>query len=303
MANVSFKTGTYAQYSALASKNADTLYFLDNGQLFKGAVSYSDQIVVVSALPDTLVAGKVYVNTTDKSVTYYDGTTSTVVVPATVDTIGDSTPDTDLANVKAIKDFVAAEIAKIPAQTDYTVIVDDSKTVVNGQKKIYTIKQGKTGSEVAVEKDIVIPDLKIEKLTTPTAGSVNTYEFTYGDNTAVKIEVPDFKDKVVSSGEVIVVDDTHPISGLTNGTYLKLVIANDDANPVYINTNSLVDVYTGKTETVGASVVVSDTNEISVTLSGAYVGTDNITDKAITKEKLEQDVQDSLSAMSWGVIG
>ena len=302
MANVKFLTGSYAQYVSLTQKSDDTIYFID-GQIFKGNVAYTDQVVVVSALPSTLVAGKVYVNTTDKSVTYYDGTTSTVVIPETVGTIGDATPDTDLANVKAIKDFVAAEIAKIPAQVDYTVIVDDSKTVANGQKKIYTIKQGKTGSEVAVEKDIVIPDLKIEKLTTPTAGSVNTYEFTYGDNTAVKIEVPDFKDKVVSSGEVIVVDDTHPISGLTNGTYLKLVIANDDANPVYINTNSLVDVYTGKTETVGASVVVSDTNEISVTLSGAYVGTDNITDKAITKEKLEQDVQDSLSAMSWGVIG
>ena len=189
MADVLFKSGTYAQYIGLAAKDDNTIYFIDNGQIYKGETSYTDQIVVVSALPDTLTAGKIYVNTTDKSVTYYDGATSTVVVPATVGTIGDSTPDTDLANVKAIKDFVAAEIAKIPAQVDYTVIVDDSKTVGNGQKKIYTIKQGEAGSEVAVEKDIVIPDLKIEKLTTPTTGSVNTYEFTYGDNTAVKIEV------------------------------------------------------------------------------------------------------------------
>ena len=120
MASVKFLSGTYAQYVSLTQKSDDTLYFVD-GQLFKGSVSYSDQIAVVSALPDTLVAGKVYVNTTDKSVTYYDGTTSTVVVPATVGTIGDSTPDTDLANVKAIKAFVAAEIAKIPAQIDYTV--------------------------------------------------------------------------------------------------------------------------------------------------------------------------------------
>lgn len=295
MANVLFKTGTYAQYSALAVKSDDTLYFVD-GQLFKGSVSYSDQIAVVSALPDTLVAGKVYVNTTDKSVTYYDGTTSTVVIPETVGTIGDATPDTNLANVKAIKDFVAAELAKIPAAVDYTVIVDDSKTVVDGQKKIYTIKQGKTGSEVAVEKDIVIPNLKIEKLTTPTTGSVNTYEFTYGDNTAVKIEVPDFKDKVVSSGEVIVVDDTHPISGLTNGTYLKLVIANDDANPVYINTNSLVDVYTGKTATDGVSVAISDTNEISATLVG----------KAVTEANLEDTLAKKIngldSALTWGTI-
>ena len=296
MANVKFLTGSYAQYVSLTQKSDDTLYFLSNGQLFKGEVSYSDQIAVVSALPDTLVAGKVYVNTTDKSVTYYDGTTSTVVVPATVSAIGDATPDTDLANVKAIKDFVAAEIAKIPAQVDYTVIVDDSKTVVNGQKKIYTIKQGKTGSEVAVEKDIVIPDLKIEKLTTPTTGSVNTYEFTYGDNTAVKIEVPDFKDKVVSSGEVIVVDDTHPISGLTNGTYLKLVIANDDANPVYINTNSLVDVYTGKTETVGVSVTISDTNEISATLVGKAVAEENLDDALATK------INDAVASYTWGSI-
>ena len=294
--NVKFLSGTYSQYTALGVKDNNTLYFLDNGQLFKGSVSYSDQIVVVSALPDTLVAGKVYVNTTDKSVTYYDGTTSTVVVPATVDTIGDSTPDTDLTNVKAIKDFVAAEIAKIPEQTDYTVIVDDAKTVVNGQKKIYTIKQGKTGSEVAVEKDIVIPDLKIEKLTTPTTGSVNTYEFTYGDNTAVKIEVPDFKDKVVSSGEVIVVDDTHPISGLTNGTYLKLVIANDDANPVYINTNSLVDVYTGKTATDGVSVSVSASNEISATLVGKAVTEANLEDTLATK------ITDAVDSYTWGTI-
>ena len=293
--NVKFLSGSYAQYSSLAVKDSNTLYFVD-GQLFKGDVSYTDQIVVVSALPDTLTAGKVYVNTTDKSVTYYDGTTSTAVIPATVGSIGDSTPDTDLANVKAIKDFVAAEIAKIPAQVDYTVIVDDSKTVVNGQKKIYTIKQGKTGSEVAVEKDIVIPDLKIEKLTTPTTGSVNTYEFTYGDNTAVKIEVPDFKDKVVSSGEVIVVDNTHPISGLTNGTYLKLVIANDDANPVYINTNSLVDVYTGKAVTDGVSVTISDTNEISATLVGKSVSEANLDDALATK------INDAVASYTWGSI-
>lgn len=113
--NVKFLSGTYAQYSTLAVKDANTLYFID-GQIFKGDVSYTDQIVVVASLPDTLVAGKVYVNSTDKSVTYYDGTASTVVVPATVGSISDSTPDTNLANVKAIKDFVAAQIAKIPRQ-------------------------------------------------------------------------------------------------------------------------------------------------------------------------------------------
>ena len=296
MASVKFLSGTYSQYTALGTYDPSTLYFISEGAIYKGNVNCTDQVIIVETLPQTLVGGKIYIEKDSGKVTYYDGTTSTVVIPETVGTIGDSTPDTDLANVKAIKDFVAAEIAKIPAQVDYTVIVDDSKTVVDGQKKIYTIKQGKTGSEVAVEKDIVIPDLKIEKLTTPTTGSVNTYEFTYGDNTAVKIEVPDFKDKVVSSGEVIVVDDAHPISGLTNGTYLKLVIANDDANPVYINTNSLVDVYTGKTATDGVSVSVSETNEISATLVGKSVTETNL-DDALAKK-----IADADDALTWGTI-
>ena len=292
MANVSFKTGSYSQYASLGVKDNNTLYFLDNGQLFKGSVSYSDQIAVVSALPDTLVTGKVYVNTTDKSVTYYDGTTSTVVVPATVGTIGDSTPDTDLANVKAIKDFVAAEIAKIPAQVDYTVTLVDEATS-DGELTKQTIKQGEVGSETEVGT-IVVPDLKMEVKGTPNTGYLKTYQFTYGTGSAFEIDIP--KDLVVKSGEVIVVDDTHPISGLTNGTYLKLVIANDDANPVYINTNSLVDVYTGKTVTDGVSVSVSASNEISATLVGKAVTQDNLDDT------LSQKIDDATDSYTWGTI-
>ena len=289
--NIRFITGTYAQYSALASKNADTLYFLSNGQLFKGSVSYSDQITVVSALPDTLVAGKVYVNTTDKSVTYYDGTTSTVVVPTTVGTIGDSTPDTDLANVKAIKDFVAAEIAKIPAQTDYTVTLVD-ETTADGELTKQTIKQGEAGSETEVGT-IVVPDLKMEVKGTPNTGYLKTYQFTYGTGSTFEIDIP--KDLVVESGEVIVVTDDAPVSGLTNGTYLKLVIVNQD-EPIYINTNSLVDVYTGKTATDGVSVSVSASNEISATLVGKAVTEDNLEDTLATK------INGLDSALTWNSI-
>ena len=291
MANVKFLSGTYAQYTALGVKDNNTLYFLDNGQLFKGSVSYSDQIAVVSALPDTLVAGKVYVNTTDKSVTYYDGTTSTVVVPATVGTIGDSTPDTDLANVKAIKDFVAAEIAKIPAQVDYTVTLVD-EAAGTGEKTKQTIKQGKSGSEKEVGT-IVVPDLKMEVKATPNDGYLKTYQFTYGTGSTFEVDIP--KDLVVTAGEVIVVSDDAPVTGLTNGTYLKLTIANQ-STPVYINTNSLVDVYTGKAVTDGVSVTISDTNEISATLVG----------KAVSEANLDDDLANKIngleSSLTWGSI-
>ena len=289
--NVKFLTGSYAQYVSLTQKSDDTLYFLDGGQLFKGDVSYSDQIVVVSALPETLVAGKVYVNTTDKSVTYYDGTTSTVVIPATVGSIGDSTPDTDLANVKAIKDFVAAEIAKIPAQVDYTVTITD-EIAGAGEKTKQTIKQGKTGSEKEIGT-IVVPDLKMEVKATPNDGYLKTYQFTYGTGSTFEVDIP--KDLVVESGEVIVVTDEHPVSSLTNGTYLKLVIVNQ-AEPIYIDVKDLCDVYTGKTVTDGVSVAISSTNEISATLAGKAVAEENLTDTLATK------INNVVESCTWGSI-
>lgn len=290
MANVKFLSGSYAQYSSLAVKDPNTLYFVD-GQLFKGDVSYSDQIVVVSALPDTLVAGKVYVNSTDKSVTYYDGTTSTVVVPATVGSIGDSTPDTDLANVKAIKDFVAAEIAKIPAQVDYTVTLTD-EIAGAGEKTKQTLKQG-VGDKEKTLGTIVIPDLVMAIKGTPNEGYLKTYQFTYGDGQAFEVDIP--KDLVVTSGEIIVVDDSHPVPSLTNGTYLKLTIANQ-TEPVYINVADLCDVYTGKTATDGVSVSVSASNEISATLVGKAVAEANLDDA------LAQKITDAEESYTWGTI-
>ena len=290
MANVKFLSGTYAQYSALPTKNANTLYFID-GQIFKGDVSYSDQIVVVAALPDTLIAGKVYVNTTDKSVTYYDGTTSTAIVPATVGAIGDSTPDTDLANVKAIKDFVAAQIAKIPAAIDYTVTLVDDAAGENELTK-QTIKQGKAGSEATIGS-IVVPNLKMEVKAAPNNGYLKTYQFTYGTGSAFEIDIP--KDLVVESGEVIVVADGSPVSGLTNGTYLKLVIANQ-TEPVYINVADLCDVYTGKAATDGVSVAISASNEISAALTGKAVAEANL-DDALAKK-----INDSVESYTWGTI-
>ena len=291
MANVSFRTGTYAQYSGLAVKDANTLYFISEGAIYKGNVNCTDQVVIVETLPQTLVGGKIYIEKDSGKVTYYDGTTSTVVIPETVGSIGDSTPDTDLANVKAIKDFVAAEIAKIPAQVDYTVTITD-ETVGTGEKTKQTIKQGKAGSEKEIGT-IVVPDLKMEVKAAPNDGYLKTYQFTYGTGSTFEIDIP--KDLVVTAGEIIVVNSSSPVSGLTDGTYLKLTIANQ-STPVYINTNSLVDVYTGKTVTDGVSIAVSSTNEISATLVGKAVSEANL------EETLAKKITDAEDSFTWGSI-
>lgn len=291
MANVSFKTGSYAQYTALGTYDPSTLYFISEGAIYKGNVNCTDQVVIVETLPQTLVGGKIYIEKDSGKVTYYDGTTSTVVVPATVGAIGDSTPDTDLANVKAIKDFVAAEIAKIPAQVDYTVTLVD-ETAGTGEKTKQTIKQGKSGSEKEVGT-IVVPDLKMEVKAAPNDGYLKTYQFTYGTGSTFEIDIP--KDLVVTAGEIIVVNSSSPVSGLTDGTYLKLTIANQ-TEPVYIDVKDLCDVYTGKTATDGVSIVVSASNEISATLVGKAVTEANLEDTLATK------ISDAVDSFTWNPI-
>lgn len=291
MAQISFKTGSYAQYTALGTYDPSTLYFISEGAIYKGNVNCTDQVVIVETLPQTLVGGKIYIEKDSGKVTYYDGTTSTVVIPETVGTIGDATPDTDLANVKAIKDFVAAEIAKIPAQVDYTVTITD-ETAGTGEKTKQTIKQGASGSEVEIGT-IVVPDLKMEVKAIPNDGYLKTYQFTYGTGSTFEVDIP--KDLVVESGEVITVTDGSPVSGLTNGTYLKLVIVNQ-TEPVYIDVKDLCDVYTGKTVTDGVSVTISDTNEISATLVGKAVSEANLDDA------LAQKIANLESSLTWGSI-
>ena len=293
MAQIFFKAGSYAQYTALGTYDPSTLYFISEGAIYKGNVNCTDQVVIVETLPQTLVGGKIYIEKDSGKVTYYDGTTSTVVVPATVDSIGDATPDADLANVKAIKDFVAAEIGKIPAAIDYTVTITD-ETAGTGEKTKQTIKQGKSGSEVEIGT-IVVPDLKMEVKATPNDGYLKTYQFTYGTGTTFEVDIP--KDLVVTQdgSEVIEVSDENPVEGLANGTYLKLVIQNND-NPVYINVADLCDVYTGKTVTDGVSVAVSDTNEISATLVGKAVSEANLDDALATK------INDAVASYTWGSI-
>lgn len=95
---------------------------------------------------------------------------------------------------------------------------------------------------------------------TTTEGYSKTYTFTQGGIEIGKIDIP--KDLVVKSGSVVKGNwndgvFTENVSG--SGTALKLVIANKEETPIYINTLDLVKDHTG-----GNGIAISDTNEISV---------------------------------------
>lgn len=95
---------------------------------------------------------------------------------------------------------------------------------------------------------------------TTTEGYSKTYTFTQGGIEIGKIDIP--KDLVVKSGSVVKGNwndgvFTENVSG--SGTALKLVIANKEETPIYINTLDLVKDHTG-----GNGIAISDTNVISV---------------------------------------
>lgn len=134
-------------------------------------------------------------------------------------------------------------------------------------------------------------------VTSPTnadTGYLKTYVISQGNVEKGRINIP--KDLVVTSGSCVKVANGKDKSDnsdveLANGTYLKLVIANQ-ANPVYIPASSLVDIYTGGSTAEISVSVDSDTNVITATI--VEISGSKLTDGTVTKTKLASGVQDSL---------
>lgn len=132
--------------------------------------------------------------------------------------------------------------------------------------------------------------------TSTTEGYLKTYTVKQNNVEVGKIDIP--KDLVVTEGSIVVnPDEEH------TGTYIKLVIANQEA-PIYINVADLVDVYIAQAGAAQVQIAISDQNVISATivagsisateLAADAVETAKIKDKNVTKAKLEDDVQTSL---------
>ena len=96
--------------------------------------------------------------------------------------------------------------------------------------------------------------------------TLKSYVLTQNGSTIGTINIP--KDLFVSSGSIVVGNwadgvFTENVSG--TGKAVKLVIANQ-ADPIYINVQDLVDVYTAQQGAAEIQIVISNTNEISATL-------------------------------------
>ena len=86
---------------------------------------------------------------------------------------------------------------------------------------------------------------------------------------------------VVSEGSVVVDPE-----GQESGTYIKLVIANQE-NPLLINVGKLVDLYKAQENATQIQLSInSSTREISATIVAGSVGTTELADNAVVTAKI-----------------
>lgn len=144
------------------------------------------------------------------------------------------------------------------AKTDIVGAINEVLTAVG---------TGGTASVVSITTDVT------------SEGALKSYTIKQGTTTIGTIDIP--KDLVVTSGSVV----TDP-EGETAGTYIKLVIANQEA-PLYINVGNLVDIYIAKKNATQIQIAINaSTREISATIVAGSVGTTELSDDAVTTVKI-----------------
>lgn len=171
MSLVRFVTGDAASFALVSPKDADTLYFVtDERRIYKGDVPMSGGIYkTVAALPDTDSAevNTLYINTTDGSVSYFNGTGFQTVVKPTSTTISGSGDDLHFPTTKAVVDYITSQIGDLNVtalEGRVTTLEGEMDTVqgqittINGEgegsiKKALTDAKAYTDQEVATKAD------------------------------------------------------------------------------------------------------------------------------------------------------
>ena len=114
---------------------------------------------------------------------------------------------------------------------------------------------------------------------TANAGALKSYTIKQGKTVIGVIDIP--KDLVVSSGSVVKDPEGQPV-----GTYIKLVIANQD-DPLYINVGTLVDIYDVQKNATQIQLAIDSSNrEISAAIVAGSIGTTELADNSVVTTKI-----------------
>ena len=157
MALVKFVRGTADDFALLEAKDQDTLYIItDEQRLYLGDKCISGGIYTsVASLPGTGAPNTLYLNTTDGSVSYWNGTGYTTLVKATGTTISEGSTNNQLATTKAVYDYVTSQISDldVSALAGRVTTLEGKMDTVQGQ--ITTINGDGEGSIAKAKTDAI----------------------------------------------------------------------------------------------------------------------------------------------------
>ena len=147
MALVSFYSTTLAQYNALTPKDPDSLYFLDNGQLFKGNSLVGNNIVLVEAeYPETGIQGLLYIKPSIRETKIWNGSTYITITHELVDSINSSNTENQVPTAKAVYQAIKAStpegfadiIAQVQANKEAIELINSNTDGILAKANAYT---------------------------------------------------------------------------------------------------------------------------------------------------------------------
>lgn len=197
MAIVEFYSTTKAKYDNIGIKNDDALYFLDNGQLYKGETLIGNGIEIVDTYPTTGVAGIIYVKPSNGGAKIWTGSTYIDLVLPMSSAINSSSTHNQIPSAKAVWDALAAITPdgyeefqnKVTALEEALTGIQDPTNGILAQAKAYTDELA--NGQVTENKNAIInlSGTKADKATTLAGyGITNAYtkdEVTTAIQTAV----------------------------------------------------------------------------------------------------------------------
>lgn len=237
--------GTQAAYDALATKDANKLYFCtDTLAMYKGDALYTDAVREVTSRPTTPAVGKIYHVTSTGTLDVYVNGAWQVIRLANVTSITAAATDEQIPTAKAVYDYVTQAIEDVTGSGDVVQNMEVGEAAA-------TLKMTRGGAA----SNIVVPGV----VTTP------SYDAT---TRTITLPVSDGETVTIALGKDIFIDTAadNKYNAETGNIELHL----NDGTKIEIPASALIDVYTGG-QTGTATVSVSDGNVITcdVRLSAA----------------------------------
>lgn len=235
--------GTQSAYNDIATKDANKLYFCtDTGKIYKGAIDFTNSVIVTASRPESPVAGKIYVITTTETVETYANNAWQVLnykkVESALDaqdnpvsTIGAASTDDEVASAKNV----------------YLAIQEAIEEITGGGTVVKSVAAGTASNTIVVTKgDDSTSSFGVKGVVTDPTWNDSTRVLTLPVAGGSTVTVNIGKDLVLESGRYDAATQS-----------IILVLNDEDETEITIPVGDLIDIYVGSTDAGGIDVSVS----------------------------------------------